>query len=308
MSKWIPERPLYRKERLIAGYPTLAVFALLFLLRMLGRYVPALSRAAIFRFFPHLRVFALPIAVFLAVRGSGYLRFMRFNTPRASHLPFLISSFFVLLCGCLLLSILCGGMESLGNSATAYDTAPASRFGEGALAVLSLAILPAILEEVFFRGILVAEYERRGGVRAVLMSALLFALLHFDIHNLAVYLFSGVLFALVLFATDSLPATMALHICYNIVSLFGQRYLNALYAFTGSLELFLFSLILIFLVALIFFLKTMSRIYRLREQNGITEPRRAVPYEVQFYTILDALADPPILLCIVLSILGFILL
>lgn len=308
MSKLIPERPLYQKERLIVGYPTLAVFALLFLVRMLANHVLDETDSLLLKLLAILTVFVLPITVFLMLRGQGYGRVLRLRAPRVSHLPLLIFAFFALISGCILLSLLCGGIDSLGNSATTYEAAFAPDPLYGICMAVVLAILPAILEEFFFRGVVVAEYERRGGVRACLMSALLFSLCHFDLRNLPVYLFSGVLFVLVLLATDSLFATVLLHMCYNIVSLFGQRYLNAFYDITGSIELFLFLLILILLLSLLLFFRSAAKLYRLRAQGGQGDPRRAVPWNVQFYTILDALCDPPVVLCILISVAGFIFL
>jgi membrane protease YdiL (CAAX protease family) len=255
VPKWLPERPLYRRERLLVGYPVLAVFLLLFLSRLLSKLL-SLSGSLSFSLLCVVLSFLIPSAVFWLLRGSGYTGALRLRAPRAAQLPFLIFAFFMLLSGAMLLSILCKGTSSLGNSATAFEAAEAGGFWRVIGMGVVLAVLPALLEEFFFRGIVALEYERRGAIRAVLMSALLFALCHFDIHNLPVYLFSGALFTLVLFATDSLIATMLLHVVYNVVSLFGQRYLNALYDFTGSLELFIFLLVLLFLVSAIFFTHT----------------------------------------------------
>ena len=307
MPKWIPERPLYRREWLIVGYPTAAVFVLLFLARLLGEKL-ALSGYLWFSLLCTVLAFLLPSLVFCLLRGKGYLRALRLSRPRTFHIPFLLSALFALWSGAMLLSILCGGTSSLGNSTTAFESASGSGFFRIIGMGISLAILPALLEEFFFRGILVAEYERRGAVRAVVMSALLFALCHFDIRNLPVYLFSGALFALVLLATDSLVSSMLLHAVYNTASLFGQRYLNALYDFTGSLELFIFLLILVFLVSMILLCQTGAALYRRREQEQAPTPRRNVPWQVQFYTILDALSDPPLIFAFLLSIVGFILL
>jgi membrane protease YdiL (CAAX protease family) len=308
MSKLIPERPLYQKERLIVGYPTLAVFSLLFLVRMLGSYVFDVKGSLLLKLGSLLVVFLLPTVIFLLMRGQGYGRVLRLRATRVSHIPFLIAAFLALLCGCILLSLLCGGIDSLGNSATTYETASPTTPLYGICMTVVLAIFPALLEEFFFRGIVVAEYERRGGIRAVLMSALLFSLCHFDLRNFPVYLFSGVLLVLVLFATDSLLATALLHVLYNVVSLFGQRYLNALYEITGSIELFLFLLIFVFLLSLLLLFRSGALLYRARVQSGQGDPRRDVPWNVQFYTILDALSDPPVVLCILISIAGFIFL
>lgn len=307
MSKLIPPRPRYQKERIWVGYPALAIFALLFAVRLFDHLVELPFSATWVKLLGLPAVFLIPIVVFCLIRGYGYSKVLRIRAPRAGHIPLLISAFFSLFCGALLISILCGGMNSLGNSATAYETELASNPLVAIGMVLGLAVIPAILEELFFRGIVAAEYERRGSGRALLMSALLFALCHFDLHNLPVYLFSGAIFMLVLFATDSLIATMILHLCYNLVSLLGQRYLNAFYDITGSMELFLFTLILIFLIALVLFFRFAAGIYRARMEGGTPTPRRAVPYNVQLYTTLDALCDPPILLAIALAVVGLIL-
>ncbi|MBQ8341090.1 MAG: CPBP family intramembrane metalloprotease [Clostridia bacterium] len=308
MANLIPERPLYRRERLIVGFPLLVAFALTLLARLLFDLLPLPALPELLKLLPMIAALLVPALIFWMLRGGRYTRYMRFHAPRVTHLPFLISSFFVLLSGSLLLSMLFGGTETLGNSTVAFEAVHCDGPLDTVLKVLVTAVVPALTEELFFRGIVVTEYERRGAIRAVLMSALTFSLCHFDLRNLPVYLFSGVLFALVLFATDSLIATMLLHLCYNLFSLFGQQYLNAFYSITGGVELFVFSLIVVLLLSLVIFCGLGSRIYHLREQGGRKDPRRSVPWNVQFYTILDALSDPPLLLCLVISVVGFIVL
>jgi hypothetical protein len=70
----------------------------------------------------------------------------------------------------------------------------------------------------------------------------------------------------------------------------------------------IFLLILVFLASAILLTHTGARLYRRRAEAHLAEPRRSVPWQVQFYTILDALADPPIILSVILSIVGFIVL
>ena len=308
MPNLIPERPIYKRERLLIGFPVLALFALLFATRLLDRWIHLPFDILWIKLVAELVVFLLPTVIFLMMRGAGYSRILRLRMPAPTHIPLMIAAFFALITGSILLSILCGGIGSLGNSATIYETAPAPNWFYGIAMSVVLAVLPAVLEEFFFRGLVVAEYERRGAIRAVLMSALFFSFCHFDWRNLPVYLFSGVLFALVLLATDSLFATIILHASYNLVSLLGQRYLNALYDITGSMEIFLFILIITLLLSGVILFRAAARIYRAREQSGLEEPRRDVPWNVQFYTILDALRDPPIILCAIVAVLGFFLL
>lgn len=310
MPNWfrLPPRPRYEREWLIAGYPTLALFLLLFLVRLLLPYASFYSNHLLFQLLVEAAVFLLPALLFVRYRGKGYTRALRIRLPFAMHIPFMICTFFALFSGALLLSVLCGGIETLGNSAAIFEEAAPANVWQGIGMALVLAIVPALLEEFFFRGILMAEYERRGFVRALFMTSLLFSLLHFDIANLPVYLYSGLLLGLLLFATDSLPAVMTLHVLYNLFSLFGQRYINAFYRFTGSVELFLFLLIVILLVSLLFLCREGARLYQLRATKQGTPPRRDVPANVQLYTLADALCDPPILIVLVISVVGFIVL
>ncbi len=306
MPSWIPERPTYKKEHRTVGFMALAAFLLLFLCRFLTPYLPLdgmpwltpLLWAGVSLF--------LPVLCYMMFRGRGYRQALRLQMPRGAHTPLLIAAFFALFSGSLLLSILCGGTETLGNSVAVFDTASTKTVWETLLWLLTSAALPALLEELFFRGIVAVEYERRGAFRAILMSALLFALLRFDLSNLLAYFFAGVLLALVLYATNSLLATMLLHVLYSIAARMTQQYLNALYHFTGTVQLFLFIFVLMLLVSLILFCRTCARIYRVRDEQGIGNPRRDVPYNVQFYTVLDAISDPAIIAAVGVAIAGFI--
>ncbi len=309
MLKWLhlPPKPVYKKEVRTVGIPLLAVFLLLFLCRLFRNWIDLPLPPFMLTLLCEILVFLCPSLVYVIAKRKGYSREIRLRRFRGVHLPYLIAAFFALFSGCLLLSILCGGTDTLGNSVTVFEKAQAQDFWMKMYMALVLAILPAVAEELFFRGILPAEYERRGGMRAILMSTLFFSLIHFDFRNLPVYLFSGLLLALTLYATDSLPATMLLHAAYNLLSLFGQRYLNALYTFTGNPRLFLFLVILIFLVSLIFLCRAGARIYRRRDHLEIGDPRRRVPADVQLYTILDAFCDPFVILSLGLAVAGCII-
>jgi len=308
MLKWIPERPNYKKERRTVGFAALAVFLALFLCRLLQERLPFGDRPSLFAPFTALVALLLPAVAYFLFRGNGYASSLRLRAPAGRYTPLLIAAFFALFSGSLLLSRLTGGSETLGNTVTAFDTAHGGTLPETLLLFVGAAVLPALLEEFLFRGILTVEYERRGAVRAIFMSALLFSLLHFDLANLLSYLYAGVLLSLVLYATNSLMATAILHVLYNVVSLFSQHYLNTLYDYTGTVQLYLFLFTAMLLLSLLLFCRACARIYRARDERGLDDPKRAVPYNVQFYTVLDALCDPTILICIGLSIAGFILL
>lgn len=308
MSNLLPPRPHYAREH--AKYPALLLFcfAAVFCVRLLAKLMPAYFSSVLVSVLLQLALLLLPCLLFIRMRGMGYGKAIRLRRPFAAYLPLLFCAFLLLLFGGFLLSALFGGTHTIGNSSSAFESAAPGSVLQALIAIPVLALLPAICEELLFRGILCTELDRRGALRAVLVGSLLFALIHFDLANLPVYFYAGVVLTLVLYVTDSLIATMLIHALYNTVSLFGQRYLNAFYSFTGSPELFLFLLILIFLISLLFFTLLCARHYRARAEQEIRRPRRDIPRDVQLYTMFDAMSEPAVLLCFVIAVLGFILL
>lgn len=83
------------------------------------------------------------------------------------------------------------------------------------LSVLVIAVVPAIFEEVAFRGVYYNSYKSGGIVKAALLSGLLFGVLHGNINQFSYALFVGVFFALVVEAVDSLWGGIILHFLFN---------------------------------------------------------------------------------------------
>ena len=308
MAKWIPPRPQYKRERRSVGFVIAAVLLLSLLARLLGEVLPLPYKEILLPLTTLLAAFILPTLAYLLFRGRGYLRALRLTPPKRAHLPLLIASFFAMLSGATLLSCLTGGIDTLGNTAAAFGSTPTGNPLTILLSYIVLGALPALAEAFFCFGVVTLEYERRGAFRAVLMSTLCFALVHFDPRNLPAYLLLALISLLVLYTTNSLFSVLVLHLCYNLTALFLQPYLNALYRYTGSPHLFFFIITLTLLLSAYFILRLSTRTYRLREEQRISVPRRAVPYAVQFYTTLDALLDPAVILAFALGLVGMFVL
>ena len=222
-------------------------------------------------------IFLLPGAIWCRFSGDGYLSGLRLRLFRASSLPLILSASLLMASGGLLLGVLFGGTEVLSESFSLYDTFISKNNGtvpNTIYLVLAYALLPALCEEFIFRGILCREYESGGAIRAVVFSTLFFSLLHFDLENLPVYLFSGAILALTLYATRSLLGAMLAHFLYNLFGLFGQPFVNNLYRITRSTELFLFLMILCFLVSAGIFCGEAARMYKKYLQKGYTSAYR----------------------------------
>ncbi len=78
-----------------------------------------------------------------------------------------------------------------------------------------IAVTPAICEELLNRGILMSAYEKRGTMKAVVISALFFGVFHFDITNLAGPIFLGLLIGYYVIKTNSIFSGMLAHFLNN---------------------------------------------------------------------------------------------
>ena len=121
------------------------------------------------------------------------------------------------------------------NSADVGDSFP--------LAIISFALIPAILEELLFRYLpmrLIAPYSRRG---AVIISAFFFALIHHNFFTIPYAFIAGVIFMSIDIATNSIIPSVIIHFVNNAISvgiiLFGDNpyFALSIYAILGILSL-----------------------------------------------------------------------
>ncbi len=88
------------------------------------------------------------------------------------------------------------------------------------ISLLSFAVIPALLEEVFSRGILLSGYQFIGKWKAAFMSALLFGLLHMNPQQLPYAFVVGFIFCFLVERTDSLYASILPHMVINATTVF----------------------------------------------------------------------------------------
>lgn len=83
------------------------------------------------------------------------------------------------------------------------------------IAVLTVAVLPAICEELLFRGMIFNGLKKLGHKKAILLSALAFALMHTSLQQTVYQFILGVILAYVVYYTGSLLAGILLHFFNN---------------------------------------------------------------------------------------------
>ena len=90
------------------------------------------------------------------------------------------------------------------------------------LSVLYMAVLPGVCEEFLFRGMLLSAFEGEGTRRAMVLSSLLFVLLHGSLVGLPGEFILGMVIASLVIYTDSIYAGLVYHTAYNATLLLLQ--------------------------------------------------------------------------------------
>lgn len=82
-------------------------------------------------------------------------------------------------------------------------------------ALIIYALIPAIVEEFVFRGVILGLYSKVDLKAGILLSSLFFALLHFSPGSVLYGFLFGVIFAIVRIITENLLYTMVMHAVFN---------------------------------------------------------------------------------------------
>lgn len=298
------------RERLSVTYLVLATYILLLAARFIDAALLNRDNEFFLVILLELVIFALPVSLWIWLRRGCTAASLRFTLPKTSLL-LILSATLALISGGLLLAIAVGGIDSISGSFKLYDTFTSKNSGGvGSVIYLTVAYaaLPALCEETLFRSLLCVEYEKGGALCAVVLSSVLFGMLHFDLRLLPVYIFSGVLLALTMYASRSVIASVIVHFLYNIFGLFCQPYVTAFYRTTGSAALFVIILAVLFLLSAAVFCSQAGRLYR-HAAEANAEP----PYPVslspglQLESLYSAVVSLPFLLCPVVFVIAVIL-
>lgn len=103
------------------------------------------------------------------------------------------------------------------------------------LYLIIIAFSAGICEEIMFRGFIMRSYEKVGYKFAIIFSALLFGVFHFNIYNLGATIFFGVFFGYLVLLTNSLWAGIIGHIANNAFAVTLGFFANRMQEYTQDI-------------------------------------------------------------------------
>lgn len=90
------------------------------------------------------------------------------------------------------------------------------------VAFIVIAVIPCMLEEFLYRGVVYGNYAKENKKFGIFLSGLLFGLVHMNINQFAYAFIMGVLFAMLIEATNSIVSSMIVHLVINGTSVILQ--------------------------------------------------------------------------------------
>ncbi|MBR6514442.1 MAG: CPBP family intramembrane metalloprotease [Clostridia bacterium] len=252
-------------------------------------------------------LFIIPGILYCRLKGSGFISKVHFNAFSLDKLWMAVCSFFVLASGSALIKV---GLYAIGyysQQYTLYESYlpnDASSISNLLYILIAIAIIPAVTEEFIFRGIVLGEYRdcKTTPTTAVMLSAALFAMLHFNMYQFPVYFFGGIVLGYVTVITNSVFCAMIVHLLNNIFSLLFEPQLLRLISQTDSPVFVLFILAIIFFVFLILTLQCIEKIYYnkgIRGEMSSPKKRKKRKKDNKLGPDAQAALSPVFILCVI---------
>ncbi|MBQ9142551.1 MAG: CPBP family intramembrane metalloprotease [Lachnospiraceae bacterium] len=154
----------------------------------------------------------VPTVVFLIATKTNPVKFCRFRCVKPTTLLMTV-----------LFTMLCSPIITLANAVSMLFVENTMVSVSGQLLQLSLgamfflvAIHAPFFEEFVCRGVFYQGYKKQGNsFKAMLLSALLFALIHLNFNQAAYAFIAGIMLILMMEATDSIWPSFLIHMCIN---------------------------------------------------------------------------------------------
>ena len=165
--------------------------------------------------------------------------------------------------------------------------------------IFSISIVPGIVEELLFRGCVLGVFKRYNSAFAVLMSSLLFALMHCTVQQFFYAFCAGLVFGWLAVHTGRLWPGMIIHMLNNLVSVF-LDYMNVMLDYES------YVLVYIAVSSVIMALGTFGIVMLIRRGGRLRESVNEVSFDAAARAVIRPL--PIIYLIIVVAVTSMVLL
>ncbi len=143
---------------------------------------------------------------------------LRLNRPRLSSLLLTLGMAVTGYIVTVFVSLLWYGVLSRFGEPALQQIPSVSTVSEYGAALLGLCLVPAVVEEIMFRGILLTGYRRTGKIAAIGLSGVLFGIYHVTLMTIPSIILLGIAIAFTVQQTNSIYCGILFHFVFNLIS------------------------------------------------------------------------------------------
>lgn len=202
---------------------------------------------------------------------------------RAEYIFLMIFTSMFMISTSLLFNIIFGGVYPVSNGFTLMGTFTAG-VGEYTVSypylIIVYAAVPAIVEELLFRGLIYELLSRISESIAICITSLISAMFAFSIGGFPASLFCALTYCFIRHTTGALQACMIVHFIFNLYAIFAQTNVAKYFLSSQNLLLLVIVIVAAFLICSTLFFSESARIYRSKAErikngeisSGISKP------------------------------------
>lgn len=161
---------------------------------------------------------AMPTLIYTKLMGASIKKELRFNSLSLIDILLVVVTFITAYFAAVFINLLGEILISMMGNLIVPDIPFAQNTAEYVVLLFVIAVSAGICEEILFRGFILRAYEKLGMWPAIIVTALLFSILHLNIQNILAPFFLGIILGFVVYKTNSIFAGILGHFINNAIS------------------------------------------------------------------------------------------
>jgi membrane protease YdiL (CAAX protease family) len=157
----------------------------------------------------------LPVIVFIKWKKMSLKKVLKLNKLNLKHGLLVMAITVLIYPVALFFNLIMMTIISLFTTIKSLPVPTAGNFKEYVGLFFIIAISAGICEEIFFRGMLLSVYKKKYKKLAIVITAVMFGIFHFNLQNLLAPTILGLIFGYLVYLTDSIFAGIIGHITNN---------------------------------------------------------------------------------------------
>lgn len=223
-----------------------------------------------------LLIFIIPTILFCRLKGVGYASRLNVRLIAPAKFGSIIIASLVLIFGSVVIRFAQIYLFKMSAFPVSYFE---SYIGQNTeynflFAAAAFAIIPALTDELVFRGVMLTEYNEGGygALNATLITSLLSSMLFFSLESFPIRFFSAVILCMLTYATGSSLSAFVAHLAFNIYTVFGEKYIIRTLSDPSNKIISVFTFTLLFLILSVIMFSEFEHILRQMGQSGAPSP------------------------------------